>query len=220
MRFADEAEPAPRVIRVRHAERGDAAAVAPLLCAPRPGLVELLGSDGGARRAARALFRGERTLESFQHAWIAEAAAGVLAVVLVVPASHVAASRVRTGLTMIAAAPWRAPRIVGLGRVLDELMLPVPAAASFLAALAVRDGDRGAGLGRTLLHTAIAAAAHDGCRRICLDVGIENDGARRFYERLGFVEVARTRTPEGLRDRVGTRGLIRLEKTLLGLDPV
>lgn len=52
----------------------------------------------------------------------------------------------------------------------------------------VRPAHRGAGVGRALLDAAIAhAATLDGVRWIDLGVSAANPGARRLYERAGFV---------------------------------
>jgi len=199
---------------VRHAEPGDCRAVAPLLCVPEPGLRVLLGSRADALRAARAVFRSEATLESHRYTWVAECVEGLVAAAVVVPGDAVVASRVHTGMAMIAAAPWRAPRVALRGRALDRLTAPVPASAVFLACLAVREQARSEGIGRALLQTVIAAAAHERRMRIGLDVAIENRRARVFYDRLGFFEVSRRTATGSEREKLGTRGLIRLERTL------
>lgn len=204
----------PYAIRVRHAERGDRRSVAPLLCVPEPGLLTLLGSPADALRAARVLFRSEAAMESYHYSWVAECSESLVAVAVSVPGGAWRASRVRTGLAMIAAAPWRAPRVVLRGRVLDQLTAPVPAQATFLACLAVDERMRGVGIGRMLLQTVIAAAAHEGRSRMALDVAIENQRARRFYDRLGFHEVSRRTTNGAGRGVLSTNGLIRLERRI------
>jgi len=201
-------------MRVRHAEPGDRRAVAPLLCIPEPGLGVLLGSPEDALRAARALFRSESALESYRFTWIAESYEGVVAAAVSVPQYALETSRVRTGLRIVGAVPWRAARVVWIGRGLDRLMAPVPGDAAFLACMAVDPRVRGLGIGRMLLQTVIAAAAHEGRGRLCLDVAIENRRARAFYERLGFDEVGRRETHGAVRTRLLTEGLIRLQRTL------
>ena len=59
--------------------------------------------------------------------------------------------------------------------------------------LAVRPGDRGAGLGGKLLDRAVAEAASRGAEQCFLEVRESNDSARRLYVSRGFTEVSRRR---------------------------
>jgi ribosomal-protein-alanine N-acetyltransferase len=59
--------------------------------------------------------------------------------------------------------------------------------------LAVRRGDRGAGLGGTLLDSVIDKAVSRGAEQIFLEVRESNEPARRLYESRGFTEVSRRR---------------------------
>ena len=59
--------------------------------------------------------------------------------------------------------------------------------------LAVRPGDRGAGLGGKLLDRALAEAASRGAEQCFLEVRESNDSARRLYVSRGFTEVSRRR---------------------------
>jgi ribosomal protein S18 acetylase RimI-like enzyme len=56
----------------------------------------------------------------------------------------------------------------------------------WLEDLYVRDEQRGTGLGRALVESAVERARARGCRRIDLDVNEDNTDALAFYERLGF----------------------------------
>ena len=58
--------------------------------------------------------------------------------------------------------------------------------------LAMRPKFRGRGIGTGLLHHVLAEARGLGARRATLEVRASNEGARRFYDRLGFY-VAGTR---------------------------
>jgi ribosomal protein S18 acetylase RimI-like enzyme len=54
--------------------------------------------------------------------------------------------------------------------------------------LYIREGDRGAGLGRALVEAVLARATERGCRRVELDVWESNEVAVELYKDLGFVE--------------------------------
>jgi ribosomal protein S18 acetylase RimI-like enzyme len=61
--------------------------------------------------------------------------------------------------------------------------------------LAVAEGHRGCGIGTSLLHEVFAFAQAEGMQAVRLDVVDTNPGARRLYERLGFVPVSTVRQP-------------------------
>lgn len=50
----------------------------------------------------------------------------------------------------------------------------------------VKEPHRGTGLARTLVETAADRAHHYGCDTIRLDVDVDNERARAFYDKLGF----------------------------------
>jgi len=54
--------------------------------------------------------------------------------------------------------------------------------------LAVDPGERGAHLGTRLMDTAERCLGDLGCAKINLQIRRTNEGARSFYERLGYVE--------------------------------
>ena len=56
----------------------------------------------------------------------------------------------------------------------------------WLEDLFVRESARQTGLGRALVDRAAARASERGCRRIELDVAIDNAVARRLYDAAGF----------------------------------
>jgi len=61
----------------------------------------------------------------------------------------------------------------------------------YLQAIAVDEETRGAGVGRALMDSIEDQAAATKSARLVLDVSAENTGARRFYERRGFVDDSR-----------------------------
>ncbi|WP_254864718.1 GNAT family N-acetyltransferase [Halovivax gelatinilyticus] len=52
--------------------------------------------------------------------------------------------------------------------------------------LFVRESYRGSGLAETLLARAADQAREDGCSELALDVDVDNERARAFYEKMGF----------------------------------
>jgi ribosomal protein S18 acetylase RimI-like enzyme len=56
----------------------------------------------------------------------------------------------------------------------------------YLAGLSVDEEVRGEGVGGIILNKAINMARQRGCKRVVLDVALDNPGARRLYERTGF----------------------------------
>ncbi len=60
-----------------------------------------------------------------------------------------------------------------------------PGYDAYLDNLHVRPGHRGGGLGRRLLAAALSRTIADGAKTLCLWAFDQNEGAIRFYERLG-----------------------------------
>lgn len=59
--------------------------------------------------------------------------------------------------------------------------------AGYLISMWVAPEARGRGIGAALVGEVVAWARGSGLRRLYLDVGLHNAGARRLYERMGFV---------------------------------
>jgi len=81
--------------------------------------------------------------------------------------------------------------------------------------LAVLPEMRRRGIATQLMEFAADQARSKGLKRLVLDVLIENEGARRFYEHVGFRAVKTVIDPRFCR-RFGVHGSIRMVK-LLGL---
>ena len=56
----------------------------------------------------------------------------------------------------------------------------------YLAGVAVDEKFRGQGVGSLILNQGIKIARQRGCKRAVLDVALDNLGAKRLYERIGF----------------------------------
>lgn len=127
---------------------------------------------------------------SYEHVWFAEAE-GVIAG-MVSGYSHVDHGRSKDGPVMRAAGV-QSVRVVATGLIAARLfrfMDRLPEGDWYLQAVAVDQAHRGAGIGSRLLDHAEAVAAAAGARRLALDVAVNNDGARRLYERRGMTHEA------------------------------
>jgi ribosomal protein S18 acetylase RimI-like enzyme len=186
----------------------------PLLLQPIPSLVDVLGSGRAALHAARTAFRSKHTFYSCRYAHAAEEDDGLVGMLVAIPGAAWPRLRVTTGLVMVGAAPHRAPLLIRRGRVLDRLTPAVPADSLYISSIAVAQPARRRGAGSMLMRSAAERAEREGFRRITLDVGIENEGARALYSRAGFVEAWRGETTERDRAIIDTPGLIRMERSI------
>ncbi|MFY1575469.1 GNAT family N-acetyltransferase [Verrucosispora sp. WMMD703] len=82
----------------------------------------------------------------------------------------------------------RGPR--GLRAIADWRILP---GQLFLNGVAVREDERGQGLGTRLLSDGRKLAERLLCRRLALDVSLDNPAAHRLYLSHGFTELSRSR---------------------------
>ncbi len=202
------------MVTVRRAVRADATAAAALILEPSPGLALVFGSRRAAMRAATATFRAARTIHSHRFGVVAEETGEVVGLLVAVPGELWPSVRVTTGLVMLRAAPPRGLLLMRRGRVLDRVQPPVPADSLYVSSLAVAPGYRGRGVGGELMRTTVELARWRGFASVTLDVGIENEGARRFYERAGFVEVERRLTSDRDRRLIPMVGSLRMELPL------
>ena len=187
-------------MRIRPAALTDARDAAPLLLEPSPSLAVIFGSAPAALRVARSTFRSKHTLYSFRNAMVAEDEGRLVGMLVVT-----------TGLVMVGAAPHRAPGLIRRGGVLDRLTPPAPADSLYVSSLAVAESARRKGAASMLMRDAIERARRAGLRALTLDVAMDSEGARRFYERAGFVETSRNETSERDRRIIDAPGLIRME---------
>ena len=61
----------------------------------------------------------------------------------------------------------------------------------YFAIIAVDEDSRGKGIGSFIIEEGIKLAREKGCKRAVLDVDMKNEGALRFYKRLGFKKFIR-----------------------------
>ena len=72
-----------------------------------------------------------------------------------------------------------------------RILTSIPDGGFYLLALAVEDAMRGRGVGSSLMDFVEERARRGGSSRLCLDVAVKNEGARRLYERRGMTTEAR-----------------------------
>ena len=72
-----------------------------------------------------------------------------------------------------------------------RILKSIPDGGFYLLALAVEDATRGRGIGSSLMDLVEERARRSGSSRLCLDVAVKNEGARRLYERRGMVDESR-----------------------------
>ena len=124
---------------------------------------------------------------SYEYVWFAEVEGAIAGMV----SGYSAADHRRSqDGPLLRAAGLRAVRMLGtwlLARPLFEFMDRVRDGDWYLQAVAVGQEFRGRGIGSALLDHAEATATAADARRIVLDVAVDNDRARRLYERRGMV---------------------------------
>ena len=124
---------------------------------------------------------------SFEHVWFAEGDAAIAGMVSGYSAEQHA--QAKDG-PVTRAAGIRSIRMFGawlVGRRLFDFMNELPDGDWYIQAVAVDPANRGEGIGSKLLDHAERLASDAGARRLALDVDVENDAARRLYERRGMV---------------------------------
>jgi [ribosomal protein S18]-alanine N-acetyltransferase len=70
------------------------------------------------------------------------------------------------------------------------LLAPAGAREGDIQTIAVAEGARRGGLGRTLVQTLVEEARRRGATAVFLEVRADNPGAQNLYKKLGFVEIA------------------------------
>lgn len=82
----------------------------------------------------------------------------------------------------------------------------------YLAAIAVDINCRGKGIGTSILEKSLNLAREKGCKRVVLDVDLDNKGALKLYERVGF-EIFKKKSIKWF---TGEKGVYNMEYVLNG----
>ncbi len=201
-------------VRLRAARPEDARVAARLIHMTMARVANFVfGSEEVALVALQGLFARPRTRFSYELSHVAEVDHRVVGVILAAPTERLQATIVPTG--------WAVVGILGIPRVLGLIWRGVRLARVpegepgeyYIAHLAVLPEYRGRGIGGVLLAWAEAQARAAGRNVVSLRVEIENERARAFYERHGYVLRDVHETPH-LERLIGFRGLYRLVKHL------
>ena len=100
--------------------------------------------------------------------------------------------------------------LVRRGRILDRLLPSVGNDCLYVSVLAIDSGHRRQGIGTALMDRVVSGAERLGLA-VALDVGVEDEPARRLYEGMGFRIRQVSRTTSLDRRLLPTKGLARME---------
>ncbi|MGH2724762.1 MAG: GNAT family N-acetyltransferase [Actinomycetota bacterium] len=185
--------------------------MAPLILDAASSLEPIYGDRDAALRAIEATYRADRTELSHRFGLVAEDE-GVQGIAIAFPGRLFGSLKLGTGVVLARVAGARhLPDLVRRGRILDRLMPAPPGDALYVSVLSVSAEQRRRGVATALLERAVAGAERLGMG-VCLDVGLENEGAIALYERLGFRQVSVRETTEIERRLIPTPGSARLER--------
>lgn len=209
----------PKQIVIRPARPEDAPVAARLQYLAGPGIaMALFGKpESNAIRVLTELFPIPDHMFSYTHACVAERDDQVVGLLLgfdgkTMEAAERAAGRIGFRLFKIIR-PWHIPRLV-LGIIdLERASVPVSDEEWLVQMIAVLPEVRRQGIGRQLMEFAESQAQSKGLKKLVLDVIVENEGARRFYERLGF-QAVKTVTDARFCRRFGIQGSIHMVKSI------
>jgi len=118
--------------------------------------------------------------------------------------------------SLISVTRWGVFRTVAVGIALFRRPRPD---SMHLDTLAVRPDMRGRGIGTQLVDAVVALANAEGKRILTLEVEDITPRAKRFYERIGFVEDKFEKLPWPWRARFQFSGLYCMSKDLQGSEP-
>ena len=200
---------------LRRAESRDGRAAAALILEAAPSLELILGDRRTALRAAHAAFRAERTELSHRFAMVEEGE-GTRGLVVAFPGRLFGSLKLGTGVTMARSAGTRHLReMARRGRILDRL-IPHPGRETlYVSVLAVAPHWRKRGVGAVLMERLLTSADWMG-RSVALDTALDNEGALRLYERLGFRTSSVRKISDADRRLMPIPGMARLERPATG----
>lgn len=197
---------------LRRASPEDAPGAAKLILQAAPGLEVIFHDKRSALRAAAAAFRTDRSVFGYRFGLLADGEAGPVGLVLAYPGRLHATLKLGTGVALARAAGARhVGDLVRRGRILDRLLPSVRNDCLYVSVLAVDENHRRQGIATALMDRVGAGAQRLGLS-VALDVGVEDEPARKLYESLGFRvrEVSNTTSLD--RRLLPTTGLARMER--------
>ncbi len=197
---------------LRRASPHDDRSAARLILEAAPSLAVILHDGDAAKRAAAAAFRTERSVFGYRFALLADGDTGPVGLVVAYPGRLHASLKLGTGVALARAAGARhVGDLVRRGRILDRLLPSVRSDCLYVSVLGVETDHRRQGIGSALMERVLAGAERLGLA-VALDVGVEDEPARRLYEAMGFRLRAVRRTTSLDRRLLPTKGLARMER--------
>ncbi|MBN1978119.1 MAG: GNAT family N-acetyltransferase [Anaerolineae bacterium] len=209
---------------VRPARPEDALQAGYLMYLSGPGPSETIwgGPASNAIRVWRELFPIPKHMYSYSHALVADWNSRVVGLLLGLDpkscemAQRAMGSAIRFKWFKIIRL-WHFPYLIGAIINMARTFEPLSDEDYSIQALAVLPEARRQGIATRLMESAADQARSKGLKRVVLDVLIDNEDARRFYERVGFREVKRITDPRFCR-WFGVQGSIRMAKDIASLS--
>ena len=206
-------------VLIRAAKPEDAAAGAQLMFyAGSNHLLAFFGKqEDKAVGVLRRMFRLPHHLTSYTHASVAENEGRVVGLVSGLDGkgwqSANRASQMYGPVWFVVVPPWQIPRMIAAFEDFDKAFLPVSDEEYYIEHVAVLPEKRGRGIGKQLMEFAGSQARAKGLKKVTLNVDIENEPARRLYERLGFQPIEMVANPSYCK-RFNFQGSIRMAKAI------
>jgi ribosomal protein S18 acetylase RimI-like enzyme len=201
---------------IRPARPEDAPVVAQLMYyASANYVLAFFGNTKDTIKVLRRMFSLPRHTTSYTYAFVAEVEGDVVGSFSGLDGESWRASAHASwmyGPVWFAITPLRQlPRMVAAFVDFNRAMLPILDEEYYIEHLAVLPEKRGQGLGTQLIEFAESQARTKWLKRVTLDVEIENEGARRLCERLGFQTIKVVTEPSYCK-RFNIQGSIRMAK--------
>ncbi|HEC35680.1 MAG TPA: N-acetyltransferase, partial [Anaerolineae bacterium] len=174
--------------------------------------------ESNATRVLRRLFPIPNHLYSHTYAFVADADGEVVGLFLGFDKKEWEAAQRAMGREIgfgwfKVVRPWHLVRMILAIIDLARTFEPLSDENYTIQMLAVLPEVRRRGIATQLMGFAAEQARSKGLKRLVLDVLIENEGARRFYEHMGFRAVKTVTDPRFCR-RFGVQGSIRMVKPI------
>jgi len=163
-----------------------------LILSPEPTLFPTLFGSG-ARNVLQTLFRQKRNLFSFEHSYFIEVNDKKTGMLIGYDGQTEREEALRTGLLLIKY--MKLGFLTKIPALLKALKITsrVQDSEYYISNVAVYPELRGNKLGTALLLEAEAEAKRCGAEKITLDASVNNQGAIRLYNRLGYLVVGKPR---------------------------
>ena len=204
-------------VLIRSAQPVDAAVVAQLMYyASSPFLLAIFGKpESYVIGVLRRVYRLPYHRLSYTYAFVAEAESEVVGLLLGFDGKAWDAAKradwIIGPLWFFIARPWRIHRMSRVGIAMDKMSVPISEEEYYIEQLAVLPERRSQGIGKKLIEFVESQALAKGLKRVTLDVEIENEAARRLYERMGFQTIKVVTDPAYCK-RFDFQGSIRMAK--------